>query len=619
MSAPEASDSPRGGLSLQRAFWLCSALGLAAVWAHRFPAGIDLPEHANLFHIWASLGDTKSGYQFFYEISWFTPYLLTYLLALPLTMIGGALFAIKVLLSGVVLATPWLMGRWLKAVGGEPWWSLWGFVLAFGFGYQWGFISWVVSFPLAFAYLAALEDQHRVPSPARIATATVLLVAIFFSHAVTFAMCATVGGLVGLLELKRPRRAARELLHLVPAAALALLWVMSESRPGVPRAYEWPPRTERIAALFGGAFSAVPSYFWAMVGLAVLAAMTVLARPVLAQDPRRWIPLLLAALGFMGLPETIRDTWLIGTRFCAFVHGFAPAAFQPTATGAGAARRMRIATVLLVLLALGVFNVRLAWFNRELEGLEEVIKAVEPGSDVHGLLPETGARSEAMGELQIGQTMAWVTAIHGGFLHNDSGRYFQIPVQRRRDVAWPSHSRYYLTRGDPTSGRASSAARAEAPIHLVRQSGEWSLFEAERPPKRSGDCTVVRYGQEWGDLAVDRAVGGGALSIGGTSYSAGLGTHSRSTIEIRFVRKGRVFAGKAGMDDGTDGLGHARFLIFGADRRQLWSSGHMKTGDPARPFSVPLEGQSGDLLLVVEPAGSNRYGHADWVDLQVLE
>jgi alpha-galactosidase len=114
-------------------------------------------------------------------------------------------------------------------------------------------------------------------------------------------------------------------------------------------------------------------------------------------------------------------------------------------------------------------------------------------------------------------------------------------------------------------------------------------------------------------------VGGGALSIGGTSYSAGLGTHSRSTIEIRFVRKGRVFAGKAGMDDGTDGLGHARFLIFGADRRQLWSSGHMKTGDPARPFSVPLEGQSGDLLLVVEPAGSNRYGHADWVDLQVLE
>ena len=99
---------------------------------------------------------------------------------------------------------------------------------------------------------------------------------------------------------------------------------------------------------------------------------------------------------------------------------------------------------------------RLGWFNRELHGLDEIMQFVEPGSDIHGLLPETGARSDAMGELQIGQTMAWITTIQGGFLHNDSGRYFQIPVQRRLDVAWPSHSRYYLTRGDPDRGRALS-------------------------------------------------------------------------------------------------------------------------------------------------------------------
>ena len=118
MSTPEASDALPAGIGLRRAFWLCAAFGLAAVWAHRFPAGVDLPQHANLFHIWASLGDGESGYPFFYEISWFTPYLLTYLLALPLTQIGGALFASKVLLSAAVLATPWLMGRWLKAGGG---------------------------------------------------------------------------------------------------------------------------------------------------------------------------------------------------------------------------------------------------------------------------------------------------------------------------------------------------------------------------------------------------------------------------------------------------------------------------------------------------------------------
>jgi len=88
------------------AFVVCGVVALAAVWLHRYPLGVDLPQHANLFRLWADLAHGPFEYRATYHIEFFTPYLLPYAVALPLTKLFGALIATKLLLSFMVIATP---------------------------------------------------------------------------------------------------------------------------------------------------------------------------------------------------------------------------------------------------------------------------------------------------------------------------------------------------------------------------------------------------------------------------------------------------------------------------------------------------------------------------------
>jgi hypothetical protein len=609
------AESTGSSFAARMAFSTCAVGALACVWGHHFPAGVDLPQHANLFHVWASMGDPNAGYAFFYEVLFFTPYLLTYAVALPLTMIGGPLFAIKVLLSATVLLTPWQMRRWLVIIRGEPWWALWGFVLALGFGYLWGFLSWMLSFPLAFAYLADLEGLRRGRDEvgSRLVVLTLLL---FFTHALTFAVCGAIGGLVSVTEIRRPREMARQIAHLIPATVLAGAWALRENRPRVPHALEWPPSPDRVVSLFAGAFAPRGEYLWAIVGLGVLATTFVLARPLLVRAPSRWLPLALSVIGFAALPEMVRGTWLVGTRFLAFIHAFAPGAFQPTG-GRAAQRRLRFGTLAMVLLALVALNVRLARFNAEISGLGDLIAEVKPGSDVSGLLADTDPDSEALGRAQFYHAMAWIPAERGGFLENDSGRYYQIPVQRRLDVTWPSHPRYFIARGDVERASALAGERANAPVRLAKQSGSWLLFEVERPTLHTGDLTVVRYGEQGGELRVDRSTDG-QFVIGGRAYETGLGARGRSSIEVRPMHGGGALVGEVGLADGALQSARAEFQVFGSGRTLLWSSGPVTTGSPATPFRVPLPpGPPDDLLLVTRALDSRGFGDADWVDLRV--
>src|SRR6478735_43084 len=125
---------------LRRAYAFNALLALAAIWLNRYPVGVDLPGHAQMFEMLVHYGDPRTSYRFYYYIDFFTPYALAYLVAWPLAKVGGALFAVKGLLSIVALTTPLALARWLRAVGGEVWMSLFGFVLAFGFPYLWGFL-----------------------------------------------------------------------------------------------------------------------------------------------------------------------------------------------------------------------------------------------------------------------------------------------------------------------------------------------------------------------------------------------------------------------------------------------------------------------------------------------
>lgn len=124
------------------------------------------------------------------------------------------------------------------------------------------------------------------------------------------------------------------------------------------------------------------------------------------------------------------------------------------------------------------------------------------------------------------------------------------------------------------------------------------------------------YLQDWGSPQVNQSVLGTPLTVNGTVYKHGLGTHSISRILLDLKGKANSISGLAGADDNNMYAGKLQFKIIG-DCKLLWSSGIMRKGDAVRKFIVNLVGIKKVLLLVEECGDGIMYDHADWLEVSI--
>ena len=592
------------------AFPVCALLALTAVWWHRYPVGVDLPQHANLYELWWQLQEGPIEYQLLYRYNLFTPYFLPFTLGALLTKVGGALFAVKCLLSLIVVATPLAMARWLKTIGANPMFGLFGFMLAFDITYLWGFLSNVFAMPLLFWYLAVFERQYERPTNRGILWTTLLGLALFLSHGIVFGMAMLASG-VSYLWRREVFTKWRAGIHLVPLALMTIAWGFMQRGRNSSRPKDWFIDNDRLLSLFSGPFMPTGDVFWAMVGVAIVLLLAIVGRPRLVFSVARAVPLTLSLLLFVVLPEWIASTFLVGTRFCVFVHGFAPAVFAPRTSGPLGRSLPRVVSLLVVAL-LVVLNVRLHRFNEEASGLDNLAADLAPEGDVMQLVTKTDHSSAVFGRAQFGQMPAWLTAKSGNLLENDSGGYFQMPV-RRRATRFPTRYRYVIARGNLTKAKRA-VARYRPRAQFVRPYGKWLLFED--PPRKVGPLTVVRDAQGWKELQYNLSVTGRPLQINLRHYAQGLGAHAASFIRARADEGGARLAGSVGADDGSRGRATMSFRIRNSDGTVLFQSNEMTSNMDAVPFSVPLD-ESRELLLEVLATGSTHYAHASWVDLHL--
>ena len=593
-------------------FAVCSVLAVVAVWGHHYPGGVDLPQHANRFRLWTDLSGGPLEYRRLYRVELFTPYLLPYLVAYPITKVLSALAAVKVLYSGAALSLPLLMRRWLKTIGADPRLALVGFVGAFGFPYIWGFFSNVVALPMVFGYLTSFERQGERPSLARMAGTAAWAVALFLSHGITFGIALGAAGISYVLAGGWFRR-WRALLHFVPPVLVVAAWLsLRASQPSYHQVQDYL-NWDRILILFSGAFLPFPDEHYAKIAFAGVVLFLLVARPRLRFSAARIAPLALAFVAFLAVPDWIASTWLVGSRLSVFVHLFAPALLLPR-EGDVVSRQWFHVLGALTLAFLVVLNVRLGAFNREMAGLDVIARSIPMGADVETLVTQTNLNSEVFGADQLGQTPAWVTAERGGLIANDSAvaMYFQIPV-KRNDVPFPTRFRYVIANGDRRAYRnlLHSATGSSAPL---ARDGQWLLYE--RPGLETDDFVVIRDAQGWGSLAKDRSITGSPLEIGGTKFAHGLGAHADSFVRIRFKRTAQKLSGKCGVDADAGAAGEVTFRIRDDAGKVLFESAALKGGTPAQPFSFALEGRAELLLEAFGPHGMAS-AHADWVDLHL--
>jgi alpha-galactosidase len=120
--------------------------------------------------------------------------------------------------------------------------------------------------------------------------------------------------------------------------------------------------------------------------------------------------------------------------------------------------------------------------------------------------------------------------------------------------------------------------------------------------------------QGYGSPRKNRSLDGKKMSINGETFERGFGTHAVSSLVILVEGKATSFSAKVGIDDEiTDNQGACEFVVVG-DGKQLWSSGIMRKGTPAKACMVQLDGVKKLELRVEDGGNGNYYDHADWAD-----
>ena len=180
----------------------------------------------------------------------------------------------------------------------------------------------------------------------------------------------------------------------------------------------------------------------------------------------------------------------------------------------------------------------------------------------------------------------------------------------------------------PTLARNLAAIAASAAMVAAGVGTVPAAIAAETPPPPTGvayasDVPWASMSNGWGPAELDMSNGGQALgdanrrplTIDGTVYAKGLGTHAPSSISYKLGGQCRQFLAQVGIDDTQADRGRVDFRVFvdGAERFVAERKGI----DGALPVNVDLAGASTLELRVDAGPEGNGNDHADWADAKI--
>ncbi|HUQ56660.1 glycoside hydrolase family 97 catalytic domain-containing protein [Lentzea sp.] len=134
------------------------------------------------------------------------------------------------------------------------------------------------------------------------------------------------------------------------------------------------------------------------------------------------------------------------------------------------------------------------------------------------------------------------------------------------------------------------------------------------------DLPFMSESNGYGPVERDRSNGensggdGKALSIGGVTYTKGIGAHAPSEVSVYLGRGCERLTAKVGLDDETEQPGSVAFQVFGDDRL-LYDSGVITgKGAAARPIDVDVTGVRMLSLRVTDGGDGKNFDHGDWAE-----
>ncbi|MEO3753191.1 NPCBM/NEW2 domain-containing protein [Streptomyces sp. B6B3] len=171
-----------------------------------------------------------------------------------------------------------------------------------------------------------------------------------------------------------------------------------------------------------------------------------------------------------------------------------------------------------------------------------------------------------------------------------------------------------------------------SPRHQPRQDSLTVEAQVLVPPGEGtsyvSDLAFVREANGQGPVERDTNVGsvaagdGTPITIEGTVFDKGLGTHAPSTVEIYTAGRCDVFSAQVGIDDaagaggGPPQRGSVTFEVW-ADGTRVAATGVLNGTAPAQPLTADVSGASFVELVVTDGGNGKNSDHADWADATV--
>jgi len=489
-------------------FWLATALAAMSVWLAPHPPMIDMPQHAGQLALLQQFvrGDTQ--WTALFQINLFTPYLIGFALALPLSFVMPIAAALKVMLMLAFTGFVAVCVALRKHFGGDArldWVYLCPF---FGYAFHWGFFTFLTAAPLGLL-LVLLADRYAMqPSLRRGLWLALTGVVLLPSHGLVFLYAL---GTASALLLVRVGSLRKALLLCWPLAVMAAACVAyyfargpAEAAFGVTRSvpavmWQLGLRHEVLSYMFDMEFRP----WMSAAGLAMLAAPWLMGLRIKLRQPAALVPFALTALLLTFVPSFMFETAFVYQRFAlfllpAYVWMFGVAAPAQSSTAP------RAAASALALLCTGVmaFTAWTFWqFGRESADFDRVAAQAAPRQRALALVYDR--ESTAMGRAPIYVHHAsWYQAEQQGLVDFNFAwvqpQVVRYRVATRPPVAldFPWHPlnfdwqrnggdtyRYFFVRGTPP---ADVFKGSPCPPQLLKQDGAWRLYERAICPATGG-------------------------------------------------------------------------------------------------------------------------------------
>jgi len=124
----------------------------------------------------------------------------------------------------------------------------------------------------------------------------------------------------------------------------------------------------------------------------------------------------------------------------------------------------------------------------------------------------------------------------------------------------------------------------------------------------------------WGSVQKNLSVSGNTITLRGTTYASGIGTHAVSQIVYNLAGGYTNFVSDIGVDDeeNAKGVGSVDFQVVG-DGKVLFDSGVLSNASPIVSINLNVTGvQTLTLVANNGVAGSIDYDHADWAGARLM-